>query len=108
MRHIRSLPTAHSPLNNRGYVAEKDGDLETAQFFYDKARKAGDSNARVGLATQHAAEGKNLSEVATDSNQKVDGELDKYSQQRRRESGPIELTPRNNTPEGTSEVPPEK
>lgn len=101
-------PDSAFSLNNRGYVAEKDGDLETAQFFYDKARKAGDSNARVGLATQHAAEGKNLSEVATDSNQKVDGELDKYSQQRRRESGPIELTPRNNTPEGTSEVPPEK
>jgi hypothetical protein len=27
-------------LNNRGYVAEMDGDLETAQFFYGKARKA--------------------------------------------------------------------
>jgi Flp pilus assembly protein TadD len=44
-------PVSAFSLNNRGYVAEMDGDLETAQFFYDKARKAGDSNIRVGLAS---------------------------------------------------------
>ena len=85
-----------------------DGDLETAQFFYDKARKAGDSNARVGLATLRSAEGKRLSAVATDSNHQVGGELDKYTQDRRRQTGPIELTPRNNVPDGVSSVMPEK
>jgi Flp pilus assembly protein TadD len=106
--HAYSLnPASAFSLNNRGYVAERDGDLETAQFFYDKARKAGDSNARVGLATQHSAEGKRLSTVATDSNQQVDGELDKYSQDRRRQEGPIELIPRDNTPAGDSKVQPE-
>ena len=40
----------------------------------------------------------NLSTVATDSNQKVDGELEKYSQARHQLTGPIELTPRDNTP----------
>jgi len=74
-----------------------DGDLETAQFYYDKAREAGDANARVGLATQRSAEGKKLFSVALDSDRQVDGELDRYSQQRRRETGPIELTPRGGT-----------
>jgi hypothetical protein len=95
-------------LNNRGYVAEMDGDLETAQFFYEKARKAGDANARVGLATQHSAEGKKLFTVATESNHEVNGELDKYSQERRRQTGPIELTPRNSAPGVDSSVSPEE
>jgi Flp pilus assembly protein TadD len=85
-------------LNNLGYVAEREGDLETAEFYYAQARKAGGANARVGLATQRSAEGMNLSRVATDSNQKVDGELEKYSQARHQLTGPIELTPRDNTP----------
>jgi Flp pilus assembly protein TadD len=91
-------PASAFSLNNRGFVAEMDGDLETAQFYYDKARKAGNSSARVGLATQHSAEGEQLFAVAADSNKLVDGELEKYSQQRRSETGPIELTPRGNSP----------
>src|SRR4029077_19708024 len=35
-------------LNNRGFLAEMDGDPESARFFYDKARRADDANARVG------------------------------------------------------------
>jgi len=61
-------PSGAFSLNNRGYVAEMDGDLETAEFFYGKARTAGDANARVGLATQRLAEGKRLFAVAADSN----------------------------------------
>jgi Flp pilus assembly protein TadD len=90
-------PESAFSLNNRGYVAERDGDLETAQFFYEKARKASDSGVRVGMATQREAEGKDLLAVADDSNQKVDRQIDQYSQQRRRETGPVELTPRGGT-----------
>jgi Flp pilus assembly protein TadD len=90
-------PRSAFSLNNRGYVAEKEGDLETAQFFYEKARKADDSGERVGLATQQFAEGQNLLTVAADSNQKVDDALERFSQQRRRETGPIELTPRGDS-----------
>jgi len=75
-------PSSAFSLNNRGYVAEMDGDLESAQFFYDKARKANDSNVRVGLASLRSAEGKKLNTVATESNQQVDGELDSYSRER--------------------------
>jgi Flp pilus assembly protein TadD len=87
-------PASAFTLNNLGYVAEMDGDLETAQFFYARARKAGDADTRVGLASQAFAQGQRLGMVASDSNQKVDGELDTYSQQRRGEPGPVELTPR--------------
>jgi tetratricopeptide (TPR) repeat protein len=81
-------------LNNRGYVAEMDGDLETAQFFYEKAAKAMDANARVGLATQRGAEGRQLFSVVEDSDGKVNGALEKYSEQRHQQTAPIELTPR--------------
>jgi Flp pilus assembly protein TadD len=103
-------PNSAFSLNNRGYVAEREGDLETAQFFYEKARRAGNAQATVGLATQSSAEGKQLVTVAVDSNTKVDSEIDKYAQQRRRETGPIELTPRDNSsPQGqpTNPVPPQ-
>lgn len=98
-------PQSAFSLNNRGYVAERDGDLETAQFFYEKARKADDSSVRVGLATRQFAEGQNLVSVAADSNEKVDSALDEYSRQRRRETGPIELTPRGGA-EPAPETPP--
>ena len=98
-------PSSAFSLNNRGYVAEMEGDLETAQFFYEKARRADNSDAKVGLATQRAAEGRKLFAVATDSDRQVDGQLDKYSQQRHQETGPIELTPRGNTADGNSSTP---
>jgi Flp pilus assembly protein TadD len=104
--HAYSLdPSSAFSLNNRGFVAEMDGDLETAEFFYAKARKAGNANARVGLATQNAAEGKNLVAVASDSGNHVDRELEKYSQERRGQTGPIELTPRGNPSGGDSSAP---
>jgi hypothetical protein len=87
-------------MNNRAYVAERDGDLETAEFFYEKAQRADNSYARVGLATQASAEGKNLFSVSTDSDRKVDTQLEQYSQERRRQKGPIELTPRGSAPIG--------
>jgi Flp pilus assembly protein TadD len=89
-------PTSAFCINNRGYVAERAGDLETAQFFYAKARRAQDASAPVGLATALDAEGKSLALVANDSNAKVDTALDVYSRQRRQQGAPVELTPRGN------------
>lgn len=99
-------PSSAFSLNNRGYVAEREGDLETAQYFYEKARRASDSGAKVGLATRLFAQGKALYVVADDSNQKVDSALEVYSQQRRRESAPVELTPRGGQSEPTPETKP--
>jgi Flp pilus assembly protein TadD len=107
--HAYSLnPDGAFSLNNRGYVAEMEGDMETAQFFYQKARKAADANSRVGLASKRAAEGKKLTAVAIGSEQLVDGELDKYSQAQHLETAPIELIPRGAAPDGDSSVPPQR
>lgn len=100
-------PNSAFSLNNLGYVSERDGDLETAQFFYMKAQQAGDANARVGLATASAAEGEHLDVVAADSGQKVGGELDRYKQARHAESGNVELERRDGTPvDNTTPTPP--
>jgi Flp pilus assembly protein TadD len=107
--HAYSLnPSSAFALNNRGFVAEMDGDLETAQFFYEKARKAGDAGARVGLATLQVAEGQKLLAVASDSDRQVDRELERYSLQRHQEKGPIELTPRGDSTGGNATAPSEK
>ncbi len=90
-------PASAFTLNNRGYVAEREGDLETAQFYNEKARRAEDSPTTVGLATRLYAEGKPLGAVAGDCNRKVDAALDIYSRRRRQPAAQVELTPRDNT-----------
>lgn len=99
-------PESSFSLNNRGYVAEHEGDLESAQFFYEKARRAMDANSRVGMATDMTAENKPIGMAATSSNEKVDTALDVYSERRHSEKAPVELTPRdNNNPTQDSNQP---
>jgi Flp pilus assembly protein TadD len=101
-------PNSAFSLNNIGYLAERDGDLETAQFYYARARKAEHANDRVGLATRHSAEGMHLLSVATDSGQQVDDKIIMENQARHRQSGPIELKHRDNTPVVESTVSPKE
>jgi Flp pilus assembly protein TadD len=98
-------PYSAFSLNNLGYVSERDGDIETANFFYMKAQKADDANARVGLASSSSAEGQHLQIVAADSEQKVGGELDRYRQARHAEPGNVELERRDGTPVDNSPAP---
>ena len=105
-------PGSAFSLNNLGYLAESDGDLETAQTYYAEARKAKNANLRVGLATRQSVEGMHLLAVASDNDQKVDHKISQENQARRLESAPIGLKHRDNTPvvepapstEGTSPV----
>jgi len=98
-------PNSAFTLNNRGFVAEQDGDLETAQFFYSKAQRAENAAASVGMATQLAAQGQSLENVAGGSNGKVDTALEAYSQKRRQEQAPVELTPRGGVIEPSTPAP---
>lgn len=91
-------PQSAFSLNNLGYVAEKEGDLETAQFYYSRARRAQDASTRVGLATQRDAEGRHLVAVASESTQMVNGEISRYTQEERLQTGPVELIHRDNIP----------
>jgi len=85
-------------LNNLGYIAELDGDSETAQVFYERARTAQRANVRVGSATARSAEGMKLFEVANDSNRKIDTKIAEQREARRHETGPIRLKRRDGTP----------
>lgn len=91
-------PSSAFSLNNRGYVAEREGDLETAQFFYQRAQRAPDSTAKVGIATRLFANKQPLNAVANESNNSVDDALEVYSRQRKQPSAPVELTPRGGAP----------
>jgi Flp pilus assembly protein TadD len=91
-------PQSAFTLNNLGYLSEIDGDLETAQVFYEQARTAEHANAKVGLATRQSAEGMKLFEVADDSNQSVGAKIGQISEARRRQTGPIELKRRDGKP----------
>ncbi|HSY63915.1 MAG TPA: tetratricopeptide repeat protein [Terriglobales bacterium] len=91
-------PYSAFSLNNIGYLAERDGDLETAEFFYERARQAEDARAKVGLATRQSAEGMRIFAVASDSDQKVDDKITAENAVRRQHPGPVELKHRDNTP----------
>ena len=90
-------PNSAFAINNRGYVAEKSGDMETAQFFYFKAGGADNADGRVGLASSDAAQGKPLISVAQENHSKMDSELAQYAQAAHRRTGPIQLIRRGNT-----------
>ncbi len=101
--HAYSLdPSSAFSLNNRGFVAEMEGDLESAQYFYDKAQQAGDAGGRVGLASAQLGRGEKLSNLAANSTSKVNGALATFGRERRMQNVPIELTPRN----GAVQAPP--
>lgn len=85
-------------LNNQGYMAEMNGDLESAQEFYREARSAGQSGTRVGLATRPAAEGMRLFSVANQSEGLVANTIEANNAVRRRNPGPIQLKRRDGTP----------
>src|SRR6266568_419356 len=57
-------------LNNMGYIAETQGDRESADYYYAKAREAYRSGARIALATRKNLQGMRLSTVA-DQNQQI-------------------------------------
>ncbi|MCI0351517.1 MAG: hypothetical protein L0Z53_19005 [Acidobacteriales bacterium] len=91
-------------LNNMGYVAEIDGDRETAQFFYDRAQLAKRSEQPVGVATRREVEGKPIANVADASEQKVQQRMTSEAAQRRPQ-GPPKLIRRTGPPPADWTVP---
>jgi Flp pilus assembly protein TadD len=91
-------------LNNLGYLAEMNGDYETAQWYYEKARAGARRDRPAGLTTRSSAEGMKLAQIATDNNLKVNARITAEHNARRQQRGPIELRPR--TPASTSEQKP--
>jgi Flp pilus assembly protein TadD len=83
-------------LNNIGYVAELEGDRETAEFYYGHARQSTGAAATVGVATRKTAEGRKLFAVAADSNSRVQDEV-AQERQSLRQGGPVVLRRRDNS-----------
>jgi Flp pilus assembly protein TadD len=84
-------------LNNIGYVAELEGDRETAEFFYAHARQATAASATVGVATRRTAEGQKLFTVAADSTSRVEAKVAQDRAALQRQNEPVALRRRDNS-----------
>lgn len=93
-------------LNNMGYLAEMDGDKETADFYYEKAREGDQSSMKVAYASRKDVEGIKLASVANDSDDAVNKAIDEAAAMRRAEGGPVVLRYRNNQPVMEPATPP--
>lgn len=89
-------PTNSFTINNMGYLAELEGDKETASSYYEQAERARRAHERVAVATRPEAEGKPVGAVAGQSNDLVDSEMAAIAQARRRGGTPPVLRTRDN------------
>jgi Flp pilus assembly protein TadD len=94
-------------LNNIGYLAELQGDQETAEFFYARARGVAGSNTKVGLASRRSAEGLPLYQVAKDSDSRVEAVISQEREALRRQHEPIALRRRDNSVVEEPSTPPQ-
>ena len=93
-------------LNNMGYLSEMDGDRETADYYYGKAREADQSSMKVAYATRKDVEGMKLAAVAGDSDDAVIKATEEAAAALRAEGGPVVLRYRNNQPVVEPATPP--
>lgn len=84
-------------INNMGYIAELQGDRETADFYYARAKEAEHADSTVRMATRKEAEGQKLGEVAQTSDAKVQAAMASTVEARRRSGEPVELRRRDNS-----------
>lgn len=71
-------------LNNMGYVAELNGDRESANFYYSKAKEADNHERHVTLASRAEDEGKKLVEVADKNDSKTEASIQAQQELNRR------------------------
>ena len=83
-------------LNNMGYLAEMDGDKETAQDYYERARRAERAGSRVAVSTRPEVEGRPLEQVAQQSTSLVESKMQAEVESKRRTKGPPALHTRDN------------
>jgi Flp pilus assembly protein TadD len=97
-------------LNNLGYIAELDGDQESAESYYEAAQSGRDAKAKVTYATRRDAEGQKITTVADDNQGDVQAALKAMQQEKRNAHRPIELKHRDGSATGSdpesSPVPP--
>jgi Flp pilus assembly protein TadD len=97
-------------LNNLGYLAESEGDRESAEMYYAAARSGGDAKARVSYSTRRDAEGQKIDNLADNNQSDVEATLKAIQEAKRRAPRPIELKRRDplyaNSEQDAKPVPP--
>jgi Flp pilus assembly protein TadD len=83
-------------INNMGFLAELEGDKETASSYYAQAQAARHASARVAVSTRPEAEGRPVGQVAGQSTALVDSEMDAIAEAKRRSGAPPALRTRDN------------
>jgi tetratricopeptide (TPR) repeat protein len=102
-------------LNNMGYLAELEGDTETAQSFYEQAQRADRARQKVMVSTRPEVEGQTVGHVAEESTTLVESRFEAKAEARRRSGAPPALKTRDNRiivepktkPPSTNTTPPE-
>jgi tetratricopeptide (TPR) repeat protein len=102
-------------LNNMGYLAELEGDTETAQSFYEQAQRAERARQKVMVSTRPEVEGQTVGHVAEQSTTLVESAFEAKAEARRRSGAPPALRTRDNRiivepktpPPSTNTTPPE-
>ena len=84
-------------LNNLGYIAELEGDRESAEFYYQAASSSPDLSSKVSYSTRQDAEGHKIGDLATSNQTDVDNTLKTMAASRRRSQKPVELIRRDQT-----------
>jgi Flp pilus assembly protein TadD len=93
-------------LNNMGYVAEMEGDQETADELYAAAKQADGSGTKVAIASQRSGVGLALNQVASSNQEGAESNLEMKREAKQREKGPIQLKTRDNKPVPEPVAPP--
>lgn len=108
-------PNNSFALNNMGYLAELQGDTETAQSFYEQAQRAERARQKVMVSTRPEVEGQTVGHVAEQSTTLVESSFEAKAEARRRSGAPPALRTRDNriivepktAPPSTNTTPPE-
>ena len=91
-------PQSAFSLNNMGYLSEAFGDQETADEFYNAARRGDRAGTAVSTASHHEMVGDSVSDVASANAQGTEANLEAEAEVRRRQHAPIVLKRRDNRP----------
>jgi Flp pilus assembly protein TadD len=89
-------PTNSFTINNMGFLAELDGDKETAQSYYRQAQAAIHAHKKVAVATRTDAEGRSVGQVAEQGEAFMETTLMERAEAKRQTGGPPVLRTRDN------------
>ncbi len=89
-------PNNSFTVNNMGYLAELEGDKETAQSYYEQARRAKRASAKIVVSTRPEVEGHPVGQIAEQSTALVESSFAAQAEAKRRSGGPPALRTRDN------------